>query len=363
MLVRGGYTYSGRLQPDTLPVGPARDEPARSEEGHGMSTHFGRRGARARTLGGLAARVGGLLLAAHAVCPPAHARPTSIPPANQPLVGPQATLESFAQAYRRLSADDVVSHFTADYRFHILGDSLLQFVSGFGRDQESNTIHNMLHGLVKGADTLMAPVDSVGMQMDGFLEAVDPEHPDSTQHYRVVVLARFEFGIRARGQRMLSVSSQHVFHLVRGDVASLVAGQPATADRWYIRRWLEDVAGVRERLERERGECGDPPSPAAGPRSQADTPIAVTALAIRPLLNPACARLEVTCDLPGAEPARIEVYDVAGRLVNRREVAVAAAGRVTLRAGEGAKLLPGVYWVRLGQAARPPSTRMVVVAR
>jgi hypothetical protein len=100
-----------------------------------------------------------------------------------------------------------------------------------------------------------------------------------------------------------------------------------------------------------------------GPRSGAGPPIAVSALAIRPLLNPACPRLEVTCDLPGAEPARVEVYDVAGRLVNRRDVPVAAAGRVTVEAGAGTSLRPGVYWVRLGQAARRPSTRMVVVAR
>ncbi len=303
----------------------------------------------------------GLWLAAHMLCAPVHATPASVPPASQPLEGPQATLASFARAYRDLSADRVVSHFTADYRFHILGDSLLRFVSGFGREQEASTIQNMLRGLVRGADTLMAPVDSVGMQMDGFLEAPDPEHPDSTRHYRVVVVSRFEFGIRARGERMLTMSSQHVFHLVRGDIALLVAGQPASADRWYIRRWLEDVAGVRERLERERGECGDPPAPAAGPG--AAPAMAISALAIRPLLNPACARLEVSCDLPGAEPARVEVYDVAGRLVNRREVPVAGAGRVTVRAGEGATIRPGVYWVRLAQAARPPSTRMVVVAR
>jgi hypothetical protein len=49
--------------------------------------------------------------------------------------------------------------------------------------------------------------------------------------------------------------------------------------------------------------------------------------------------------------------------VNRRDVPVAAAGRVTVEAGAGTSLRPGVYWVRLGQAARRPSTRMVVVAR
>lgn len=294
---------------------------------------------------------------------PARAVSTSIPPANQPLEGPQATLESLAGAYRQLSADAVLSNLTADYRFHALGDSAMLFVSGNDRDREARVLRNLLNGSIRGGDTLRAPADSVGLVLDGFVEAPDPEHPDSTQHYRVVVVARFELGIRAGDWRMRTLPTQHVFHFVRGDVASLVPGQPASAERWYIRRWLEDVAGVRERLERERGGCGEPAAPVAGPASSGGSPAAVTALAIRPLANPACASLDVSCALPGTEPARVEVYDVQGRLVNRREVRVASAGHVTIQAGAGAKLLPGVYWVRLGQAARRPSTRMVVVAR
>ena len=68
------------------------------------------------------------------------------------------------------------------------------------------------------------------------------------------------------------------------------------------------------------------------------------------------------CDLPGLEPARVEVYDVGGRRVNQRQVAVAAAGTLTIEAGRGVTLYPGVYWVRVGQGLRPPATRMVVVA-
>src|SRR5262249_12641379 len=104
-------------------------------------------------------------------------------------------------------------------------------------------------------------------------------------------------------------------------------------------------------------------SPVPGPRSSGRSPAAPSVLAVRPLANPACSKLEVTCDLPGSEPARVEVYDVSGRVVNRRDVPVAAPGTVTVEAGRGAQLIPGVYWVRLRQAARRPSTQMVVVAR
>jgi hypothetical protein len=86
-------------------------------------------------------------------------------------------------------------------------------------------------------------------------------------------------------------------------------------------------------------------------------------LAVHALRNPACAKLEVRCDLPGLEPARVEVYDVSGRRVNQREIDVSAAGTLTIEAGRGAKLYPGIYWVRVGQGLRPAATRMVVVAR
>jgi hypothetical protein len=49
--------------------------------------------------------------------------------------------------------------------------------------------------------------------------------------------------------------------------------------------------------------------------------------------------------------------------VNRRDIEIAAAGTMTIEAGRGARLNPGVYWVRVGQGLRTPVTRMVVVAR
>ena len=179
-------------------------------------------------------------------------------------------------------------------------------------------------------------------------------------------MTRAQFGIRlANGVHLLNGASLHVFHVVRGDAAVLAPGQTPDPDRWYIRRWLEDVSGLRRALRERRGDCGEreavaEPGAAAGLAGDARVP---ATLGIRALTNPACSALRVSCDLPGSEPARLEVYDVSGRLVNTRRVAVKAAGNFTVDAGAGVHLLPGVYWVRLGQAARRPSTRMVVVAR
>lgn len=286
------------------------------------------------------------------------ARPSSIPPSNQPVVGPQGTLEAIARGYRDRSADSVAAYYTADFRFHSFGDTLLKFVEGIDRAHELAMLHRLFEGVIQGGDTLHSPADSVGMLLDGFDEGVDPEHPDSTQHYRVVVVGRFELGFRTGGTRLVTVSSKHIFHLVRGDVAVLVPGQPAEPDRWYVRRWLEDVSGVLEALRQRQGDCGEPPLPVPGHGSAS-----IVALAIRPQTNPACAKLRVTCDLPDAGTARVEVYDVSGRRVNRRDVAAVGPGSVNVEAGTGAKLAPGAYWLRLSQGTRPPVTRMVMVAK
>lgn len=289
---------------------------------------------------------------------------TSVPPVSQPVSGPQAALVQLAEGYRALSPDAVVATFTADYRFHSFNDSLQLFLGGATREDEAGVVRNLLRGVIRNGDTLRPPADSVGFVIDGFNEGVDPEHPDSTQQYRVVTVGRVEFGIRIGKDRLITVPGIHVFHLVRGDAAKLVEGQPADSDHWYVRRWIENISVVRNALGERQGDCGEEPAPAVGPSSRDRGGAALpTVLAVRPLTNPACAKLEITCDLPGREPARVEVYDVSGRLVNRRDVPVATAGTVTIEAGARARLLPGIYWVRLRQAARRPSTRMVAVAR
>jgi hypothetical protein len=288
---------------------------------------------------------------------------SSVPPANQEVSGPESALDALVKGYRRLRAEDVIAVYTADYHFHSIGDSLALFPYGIGRDADAGSVRTLLNGVIKNGDTLSAPADSVGMIVDGIREGVDPEHPDSSQCYSVLTAGRFIFGFRTtQGMRFDASSSVHVFHVVRGDVAHLVPGQVADDRHWYIRRWLENVAGVRDALGDRQGDCGEPAAPR--PRSAAGSlPGMPTSLAIRPLANPACPSLAVTCDLPGVEAARIEVYDVSGRRLNQLSVPISGPGTITVEAGHGVKLRPGVYWVRLGQSTRPPTTRMVVVAK
>jgi hypothetical protein len=303
-------------------------------------------------------------LVTQAVWAPAHAVSTSIPPANQPVVGPDAVLERFARAYRMRSVAGVDAVLTSDYRFHEQGSTLSSFLSGNDREKEMGAVRGMLEGVRKDGVVVMPAADSVSLDMDGISQNFDPEHPDSLGYYRVLTVRKFNLrAVLPKGQALMTETRLNTFHVVRGDAAVLADGQPADPNTWYIRRWVSDVTAVISAL-RDRGEpCGEPDPAAPDATPAANSPSVPIALALRPLLNPACALLTMTCDLPGNESAKIEVYDVSGRRVHQREVPVANAGVVTIDAGKGARILPGVYWVRLSQAARKPSTRMVVVSR
>jgi len=307
------------------------------------------------------------LLVALCGAAPALAMSTSIPPANQPLQGPQTAIQRYVDAWRDRSPDAIAAVLTADYTAHLYDKELhdlSSFLSGTGRDIEIQVQRNMLTGVVKDGHTFMAPFDTVTMYADGFSENPDPEHPDSIGCYRVVLVRRLDGHFaRKDGTRFELKGAFNIFHVVRGDAAVVADGQPPDSSRWYIRRYIEDVRSVDHDLAARQGRCGDDPKPETSPDIVTAGLAHPGALAIRALTNPACATLEVRCELPTADSAQVEVYDVTGRLVNHREVAVKAPGVMTIAAGEGVRLLPGAYWVRLQQASERPTTRMVVVAR
>ncbi len=80
-----------------------------------------------------------------------------------------------------------------------------------------------------------------------------------------------------------------------------------------------------------------------------------------PTPNPASGRtLAVRFTLPSAEPARIELLDVSGRLLDERQVGALGAGPHTLVLSS-ARLRPGVYLVRLTQGAQARVRRAVLL--
>ena len=77
--------------------------------------------------------------------------------------------------------------------------------------------------------------------------------------------------------------------------------------------------------------------------------------------NPAFGVPVVAFTLANDSPASIEVLDLAGRRVLRREVGGLGAGNHVMRLDAGARLAPGAYVMRLRQSGRTLSARGVVV--
>jgi len=77
--------------------------------------------------------------------------------------------------------------------------------------------------------------------------------------------------------------------------------------------------------------------------------------------NPAASALELGYSLASWAPARLELVDVAGRLVLRRDLGAPGPGPHVERLPVPPDLRPGLYWLWLHQGGRSARTRVVVV--
>ncbi len=73
--------------------------------------------------------------------------------------------------------------------------------------------------------------------------------------------------------------------------------------------------------------------------------------------NPAMDDLRIAFSLLDASPARLEVFDVAGRVLPAREVGALGPGNHVVTLGDGRTLTPGIYLLRLSQASRSLTVR------
>jgi hypothetical protein len=77
------------------------------------------------------------------------------------------------------------------------------------------------------------------------------------------------------------------------------------------------------------------------------------------LSNPARGRLVVSFELPDRSPARIDLFDLAGRRVDQREIGSLGAGIHQVELG-GTRLRSGLYVVHLAQGTRSSTAKVVV---
>jgi hypothetical protein len=77
--------------------------------------------------------------------------------------------------------------------------------------------------------------------------------------------------------------------------------------------------------------------------------------------NPSVGTLHVRFTLPSREPATLELIDVAGRRVLRRDVGALGPGVHVVDIEEQRPLRPGLYFIRLAQAGREIAQRVAVI--
>jgi len=77
--------------------------------------------------------------------------------------------------------------------------------------------------------------------------------------------------------------------------------------------------------------------------------------------NPTRGAIQAWFTLPGRERATLEVLDVAGRRVERREVGSLGAGPHVMTLGGGRAMRPGLYFLRLAQGGRVLHARVALI--
>jgi hypothetical protein len=79
-----------------------------------------------------------------------------------------------------------------------------------------------------------------------------------------------------------------------------------------------------------------------------------------PRPNPSQGEFSVGFTLSDNSPAKLELFDLAGRRMDSREVGTLGAGRHSARFGDGTRLAPGLYFVKLERGGVVGSSRLVV---
>ena len=77
--------------------------------------------------------------------------------------------------------------------------------------------------------------------------------------------------------------------------------------------------------------------------------------------NPATRELHVAFTLPVRAAATLDLIDIAGRRVLRRDVGALGPGRLAVDLGLADEVRPGLYFLRLGQEGRVVDARIAVI--
>ena len=170
-------------------------------------------------------------------------------PAGTPLNDTDAHLMArFEATFDAQSDGEYAKLLTDDFRFHFSVASDPELVNfygdSWGRADETTTVTHLFDGFTDPTNGAIPGASTVAMAWANTQIGADPDHPDSVDYYKKVVVPAMTLVIEVPGTpepTTYNVSSWQEFYIVRGDAAVLASGQAAQADRWYLRRW-DDLA-------------------------------------------------------------------------------------------------------------------------
>ena len=168
------------------------------------------------------------------------------PEAGLPPNTPQATtpvnlLARFEATYEYRHKVEFGKLLTADYRFAFSSQSDPELVAMYGdtwdQAKELASLGHLIAGFTSEQGDYRPAASEISFTFEGVSVIGDPDHADSTDHYRLAVIPRILGHVSFADGMEFVVDAPHDLYLVRGDAAVLASGQNASADRWYVRRW------------------------------------------------------------------------------------------------------------------------------
>ena len=109
--------------------------------------------------------------------------------ASEKVGGPEVVMTVVQQAYEQKSIETFAGLMSGDYRFHTTAANVNRFAEGFTREFELRSFQGLLSGVVHSDGSRMAPAQRVSLEFGEVRTSDDPEHADSTEHYRVLCVS------------------------------------------------------------------------------------------------------------------------------------------------------------------------------
>lgn len=184
--------------------------------------------------------------------------PDSVPQATTPAL----LLARLEAALELRHVGEYDSLLTVDFRFQFSADSDPALVAQYGnlwdRQDELASFGHLVTGFTDEQSTYQFPATRIHMSLGGTSIVDDPDHADSTAHYRLAIVPSLHAGIELSDGTFIEIASPHQFHLVRGDAAVLGGTQVARADRWYLYRWEDHSVPLALGLDRQPDSGNEP---------------------------------------------------------------------------------------------------------